>query len=120
MSDYKKKRQEAMSSGFKRVYGPSMGARVDSTPCSMCGRTTAHTHKTGAVIENGQVFYDPLDYSGVQLIAFSSVPAPCCETCDEPMKYTQSGTNWSCQNGGCKQQGVSVTTGVGGVVGSVE
>ena len=118
MSDFKKKRQEAMSAGFKEAYGPSMGARVETSPCSICGRTTVHTHKTGAVIEDGKVFYDTsLDPSSVM---FSFVSAPNCETCDEPMKYLQSGTNWACQNGGCKQQGVSVTTGVGGVVGSVE
>ena len=117
MSDFKKKRQEAMSSMFKRAYGPSMGAQVGTSPCSICGRTSAHTHKTGAVIENGQVFYDRPDPSSV---IFSFVSAPRCETCGEPMKYTQSGTNWACQNDGCEQHGVSVATGVGGVIGSVE
>ena len=114
MSDYKKLIEDIKSG---RKFGLSMGALVDTSPCSICGRTTAHTHKTGAVIEDGKVFYDNLDPSSV---IFSFVSAPKCETCGEPMTYTRSGTDWTCQNDGCEQEGVSVTTGIGGVVGSVE
>ncbi|MDB4278190.1 hypothetical protein N9917_01170 [Deltaproteobacteria bacterium] len=114
MSDFKKKRQEAMSAGFKREYGPSMGARVDTAPCSLCGRTSVHTHKTGAVIENGMVFYD--DISNVRFISASMVPAPECDTCKDPMKYTGRGTDWSCENNDCSDRGNVVNPGFGGVV----
>lgn len=94
-----------------------MGAQVETTRCSICGRIGAHTHKAGAVLMDGQVFYDKPSFD---LVAFSMVPAPRCETCGTSMEYLTRGTDWSCCNPGCGQKGCSVTTGIGGVVGSVE
>lgn len=88
----------------------TMGAQVGSTPCSICGSTKQHTHKRGGdvVIQDG--------VSHVELICFSLMSAPKCGECGEGMRYTTRGTDWACSTPFCPQEGVVITTGVGGVI----
>lgn len=108
--DYKGKRQQAMTEGFRRAYGgPSMGAKVEAPVCSICGSSNPdHGHLADT------------SPGGITFFMVSMVPAPKCETCGESMTYLKRGTDWTCTNESCSQHGISVTTGIGGVVGSVE
>lgn len=54
----------------------------------------------------------------IELLYFTTVPAPRCEGCGQPMKGVQ-GTAWACTNMLCERQGQSVETGIGMVLGEV-
>jgi hypothetical protein len=110
MTDSKKLMREVLDG--KRE-APSMGCQIDATPCSICGRSSAHTHKDGVVIENGVAHYDDV---GVQLISVSLVDGPKCATCGEFMVYTQRSTIWKCDTEGCADKGNEVNPGFGGLV----
>jgi len=53
---------------------------------------------------------------GFRLISIGTVPAPTCESCEESMVYTGEGTDWRCAMPFCDQEGIVVTTGVGGLL----
>ena len=111
MTDGKKLVQEILDG--KRV-SPSMGCQVASTPCPICGRASAHSHKDGVVVEDGIASYEP--QSNVELIAFSMVEGPTCKTCGVHMVYTRQGTIWRCETEWCDDQGNTTNPGFGGVV----
>jgi hypothetical protein len=108
VSDYKKLIEDIES---KTVKSPSMGCAVDLSICSICGETGSHAHK-GDVTK-----YDTKDYSNIQLIAFSMVPAPECAVCQQPMEYLKRSTDWTCRDAICKGFNISISTGIGGVIG---
>jgi LSD1 subclass zinc finger protein len=94
----------------RKIESLSMGCQIATTVCSVCGVAGPHIHKGGVAQ------YDPEDYSGVQFLAFSMVPAPNCSQCREPMEYLKRGTDWACRDALCTAFNQAVTTGVGGII----
>jgi len=142
--DFKEKRQQAMIKGFREMYGPelvekirkdlietpSMGALVDIPICRICGFPHQHEPElVGPVMGPAMDAHRDIpvtdfpvdtDWDAMKFGNFipSFVKAPPCETCGKRMKYLDRGTDWACQDETCERFGVSVTTGIGGVVGS--
>ncbi len=103
-----KKLADAIESG-EVIEGPSMGAQITSTPCSICGKGGDYSHSSRSVGEP--------DVNGkFSLISFSLVGAPKCDHCDQPMQYLNSGTEWTCRDTLCKAFNVSISTGIGGLI----
>jgi hypothetical protein len=100
--------------------GPSMGCQVARHECYICGEVQEPCEHLAGIYspELSDDFLElPGDVHGpVRLISVGTVPAPTCESCDESMTYTGEGTDWVCRMPFCDQEGIVVTTGVGGLL----
>jgi hypothetical protein len=93
--------------------GLSMGCRVAPPPvCLVCGQSIESPSQDSC---EHVAQKDTVKYEGVQLIGFSMVPGPTCDTCDTPMGYTGHATLWHCENEDCPDTGNVVDPGFGGV-----
>jgi hypothetical protein len=99
MGDEKVKRHKAVTEGFERVYGPSMGAKVEAPVCSVCG---SPMEKVGEVVGLGPDFTQ---------FSASLVAAPRCSECQSEM-VPASSTEWRCENPDCSLHGRPFNLGV--------
>lgn len=90
---------------------PSMGCQVEATSCTICGEYGQHVHK-GGIAPAGYLELN----GGVRFVSFGLVPAPKCESCQQPMEYLKRGTEWVCRDPICTEFNKPVVTGVGGVI----
>jgi hypothetical protein len=87
-----------------------MGALVERSVCTICGKVGQHAHK------GVRQFTEADQFASIGNVMFSTVPAPKCDQCQQPMEYLKRGTEWTCRDAICTKFNVPVVTGVGGVM----
>jgi len=125
MSDFKVKRQEAMSALFKVVYGRSvrqpvnapvaaapvsMGATVEAPVCALCqGKEGKHFHVSP---------FPLMDREGVSsnpvFLSAGIVSAPKCEICNGGM-IPHDDMSWECHTEECAARGEPISAHLSGI-----